>query len=653
MKVEPGPGIAHTYDEVKIPQTWTRVAAMMPMRNTIRVRWLLSLVCTSIVLGCGTPRRRSPVEEPPRIERIEAPHPILVGSVVRVSGISLDRVGREPVLEVLHGPTQITLPAVPHDDRWAFSFVVSEELVFALGEEVADVDLVLSGNSVRTEAYRTSWQLASELPLRVDGAPGGDVSRNETWVLRGDGFISPTEGETTAHFSGTFTRDVDGVVTVVDARTAVTQLERSARDRGVMVLTTDLGGLWPGTFDGTLEIDSTLRNGFARSSGEIPVQLRFGEPQLFSVEPTMASVGQLLRVRGSGFLGGRDRPTEATLIRIDGTFTPRDGTAFAFGPVELVPRFESGSEVRLVLETEVSEGRLVARLFGQARGVFEGRAAPIVISGSDEVTGAAVPFRFVLGPVTQVVYLRFLPGFYDSLGRFGLASAASGPIEEAIARRIEGIYEHYRLDVRLEEPDDFDQTAYSVVEIGGPDPNGKGLFGYDSTPGKDVGNLRLFDRIGGANAEIQSDGSRGYGGVFVDSLLWWSSHPELPGTRPPNSPMPDPLFDELFEPVRFEPATFDEVRGVGEPERVARVQRAIEALASIIGETIAHELGHSLGMAQPYGSPTSFHNDFDGDGCLMDYGGNRPLGERSEQPGYARTVFCHDEPQYMREILGM
>jgi hypothetical protein len=254
--------------------------------------------------------------------------------------------------------------------------------------------------------------------------------------------------------------------------------------------------------------------------------------------------------------------------------------------------------------------------------------------------------------VRQVVHLRFLPGFYDSLERFGLGSAAGGPIEEAIVQRIESIFEGVNLDVRLEEPDDFDPTAFAIVEIGGPDPNGNGLFGYDNSPGKDIGNVRLFDRIGGANAETQADGYPGYGGVFVESMLWWSTHPDLPFERPLSSPEPDPLFDELFDPVRNERATLAEVQGAGDAARVADVRRALDALASIIGETASHEIGHSLGMAQPYGSSTAFHNDFDGDGCLMDRGGERPLGERSQQPGFARSTFCYDEPGYLLEILG-
>jgi hypothetical protein len=213
------------------------------------------------------------------------------------------------------------------------------------------------------------------------------------------------------------------------------------------------------------------------------------------------------------------------------------------------------------------------------------------------------------------------------------------------------IYLPWSVDLRFDEPDDFSRASYSVVEIGGPDPNGVGLFGYDNTPGKDIGNLRLFDSIGGTNAETQMDGFPGYGGVFVESFLYWSENPGLPGDAPGGAPDPDPLFDMIFDPVRESPATRAEARGEGEAERVAAVAAAIRALGSIIGETTSHEIGHSLGMAQPYGSPTVYHNDFNGDGCIMDSGGDRPLGERMALDGFTTTMFCYDHPMYLEEVL--
>ena len=293
---------------------------------------------------------------------------------------------------------------------------------------------------------------------------------------------------------------------------------------------------------------------------------------------------------------------------------------------------------------------MVASLFGAQRGVLAGTATPVAIRGTAELAGTPVPFSLTLGRIRQVVELRFLPGWYESLTHLGLG-AAETQVVEGIAARIESIYAGYAVDVRTSAVTDYAPSAYAIVEIGGPDPNGSGLFGYDNSAGKDVGNLRLFDHIGGANAETQMDGFPGYGGVFVESMLWWSSHPELASTRPTGAPSPEPLFDEVFDPVRASPATYEEAMGTGDPARVAVVTRAIRALSSLVGETTAHELGHSLGLAQPNGDPTAFHDVGDGDGCLMDAGSARPLGERMAEPGFATTHFCYDEPDYLASIL--
>ena len=104
--------------------------------------------------------------------------------------------------------------------------------------------------------------------------------------------------------------------------------------------------------------------------------------------------------------------------------------------------------------------------------------------------------------------------------------------------------------------------------------------------------------------------------------------------------------------MRAHPATPAELAGTGTPARHAVVQRALRALGSIIGETTSHELGHSLGLAQPDGPPTAFHDMGDDLGCLMESGGARPLGERAAEPDFTETHFCYDAPAYLDRILG-
>ena len=98
-------------------------------------------------------------------------------------------------------------------------------------------------------------------------------------------------------------------------------------------------------------------------------------------------------------------------------------------------------------------------------------------------------------------------------------------------------YEGIPVEFQTEQPTEFDPAAYAILDVGGPDPNGQGLFGYDNTPGKDIGNLRLHDHVGGANAQGAEDGY-GYGGVFIESFLYFSEHPPFTGDPPPSSPLP-------------------------------------------------------------------------------------------------------------------
>lgn len=615
----------------------------------------LALPCFALALLACDPSTPPPVDGGPASEVVIldaiVATPALEGTPIAIRGLGLDLLGLDARLSIeeADGASSV-LEAEPSDDDERV-FLLSVAAIEALGPGIHEVDVVAFGNGLASQPYAITLRIVSDLPVDLFETPRGEVHRNDVAVLNGNGILAPTEGDLTARFVGTFTPDAGGGAAPIDVTLPVAPLERIDRERGVVVLTTDLGGLQPGTFDGTIQLHSQLRSGTTSDSAAIPTTLHFNPPDLYTLDPTEATVGQILHVRGAGFLGGPDRPDETTLIRLEGVFTPAGGEPpEPFGPQELVPAWVSGTEVQLVVEPAIRRDVLASALFGHARGTFMGTATPITIRGVEELEGASVPFGFVLGPVRQVVYVRFLPGFYSSLVSFGLAQAAP-EVEARVEERMMEIFASWNVDLRFDEPDDYVRTAYSLVEIGGPDPNGVGLFGYDNSPGKDIGNLRLFDAIGGTNAETQMDGYPGYGGVFVESFLYWSDHPGLPGERPPGSPDPDPLFDEVFDPVRSRAATRSEARGEGSGDRRAEVLAAIRALGSIIGETTSHEIGHSLGMAQPYGSPTVYHNDFDGEGCLMDSGGNRPLDERMALPSASTSHFCHDHPDYLDEIL--
>ena len=614
------------------------------MRN--RLIWGLSLC----LVGCGPEAPPDGGLDPPIILSATAPSPALEGSAIEVRGLGLDRLGLDARLALDREGAPITVLEVVPGAEDSLIFLLNADAVAQLGPGFHSVDLRATGNGLESDPYALELRIVQELPVDLFEVPSGEAHHNDVAVFNGNGIITATEGTLHAHFLGTYTLDAGGS-SPVDALVPVTPLERTGRERGVGVLTTDIGGLQPGTFTGTIQLRSVLIGGARSESAALSTTLHFNPPDLYSLDPVEATVGQILTISGAGFLGGAERPDEATLIRLEGMFIPAGGEPpEAFGPEEIVPRWLSGAQVQFVVEPAIRRDVLASELFGHARGTFMGQATPIVIRGREELEGTPVPFGFVLGPVRQVVYVRFLPGFYSSLAAFGLALAAP-EVEATVQARMEAIYASWNVDLRFDEPDDYVATAYAVLEVGGPDPNGVGLFGYDNTPGKDIGNLRLFDSIGGTNADTQMDGFPGYGGVFVESFLYWSEHPDLPGERPRGAPDPDPMFDAIFDPVRSQPASRAEARGEGDAARNQQVADAISALGSIVGETSSHELGHSLGMAQPFGAPTLYHNDFDGEGCLMDSGGSRPLGERMGLPAFSTTSFCHDHPDYLDEIL--
>jgi hypothetical protein len=197
-------------------------------------------------------------------------------------------------------------------------------------------------------------------------------------------------------------------------------------------------------------------------------------------------------------------------------------------------------------------------------------------------------------------------------------------------------------------PEDF--AEYSVIEIGGTDPNGVGLLGLDNTAGKDTGNLRLDDVIGGENASSGEQGYYVYGGVFLRSFTAFS----------PSLSQEDlyisPWFDTLFSP--FMPALggtpVDATEWPGGP-RAQQIQSATLAMGNLIGHTVTHEIGHSLGLTfypEDLEAPTErFHNEGDQPNAIMDGGQRRPFEERAEVDGQGPATFLPQNRAYLESIL--
>ena len=237
------------------------------------------------------------------------------------------------------------------------------------------------------------------------------------------------------------------------------------------------------------------------------------------------------------------------------------------------------------------------------------------------------------------MFLKVLPGFEDALAQFGLhhfVASVKARIMEVVNRDYVGV----NIEFVFERPGEYEYVEYTVVELGGFDPNNAGLLGLDNTEGKDVGNLRFNDVIGGFNALSEQQGFYAYGGVFLSSFFQFSeSHSDS------DSLMAHSAFDDVFgslaPPLGGQPALEHEFGA-------AHVLQAVRALGSLIGNTLSHEVGHALGLANIDGR---FHNEGDTPNWIMDAGGYRPFEERAELNGLGPEVFSPTNRQYLEQIL--
>ncbi|HEY0990513.1 MAG TPA: hypothetical protein VGD80_25845, partial [Kofleriaceae bacterium] len=369
-------------------------------------------------------------------------------------------------------------------------------------------------------------------------------------------------------------------------------------------------------------------------------------------EPPAASLGQFVFVHGGGFVGGE--PGALTEIELSGTLR-RTGGAVVSVQMTWIPEFVGGRLVRYVLNPDDALGHALD--LRSETGELTGTVTPVVSYRGARVRGRSRPVSFAIAPVKQVVYLDFAPSYTEGLRDFGLR-AVDGRVRERILAVCREAYRGVNIEFRTAPPIDF--AWFATVELVGVDPNDQGLFGYDNSPGKDTGNLRLYDRLGGVNAQIQEDGYPGFGGVFVRSLMGFSQHP---GALARSVDGADPMFDQVFDPFRpdrgGEPIRAADLAGAvsalvdgagcpghGRPHQIAC---AIFVLGNLVGGTVAHEVGHSLGLANPY--QDGFHDPGDAPDRLMDAGEARPFAERAQLMGQGPAVFCDDEYAYLRRIL--
>jgi len=506
----------------------------------------------------------------------------------------------------------------------------------------------------RSEPLGVTLQIRQHLTPALQAVGSGIVHLNTKVPVEGGGLLlGGSEGTTTVELKGCFlAAGTTGSCSSAGIQVAAKQVVQPERDgvrrRGWFEFAPAIAGIRPGTFEGTLRLQNLHVDGHSEASATLAASFQLQQTHLDALAPAAVSLGEYLDLQGAGFVDS------GTLIHFQGSFTPKGGAPLPL-TLDLVPGYQDGNTVRYVMEEGQGVGAAVD--LRTTWGTLAGTWTPTVVWKKDQVEGQGATLSVQVAPVKQVVWVRFSQAWSESLRLFGL-SAGDAAIRKRILEVMARDYKGINIEFRTEEPTDF--KLYAKIDIAGRDPNGLGLLGYDNTPGKDVDNMRLYDWVGGVNALTQQDGYPGYGGVFLESLLGFSEHPPS-GVQ--KSPLKTALFDQIFDPFRPDQGTelstsealaavADSSEGCPDPsDRIRQAGCAIRILGNIVGSTASHEFGHSLGLANPYGGPTDYHNPGDLPNRLMESGSDRPFTERAELNGDGPAVFCDDEYTYLSKIL--
>ncbi len=533
------------------------------------------------------------------------------------------------------------------------------------GQAAVLVDSYIDRSHHVTSPLDVTFDLSNSATPSLQSVSSGTMFVNDTVTLLGDDFLLGTaEGTTHVVLDGCFTPTSQTAKPDCSTGTPVSAVDLPAqpsspwdRTRAQFIFSPVIGGIHPGHFDGTLKVVNMLAGGPAQG-GSVPFAVTLAKPSILGFTPASASLGQYVEISGGGFIGAAS--DEVTLIHLVGQFVPdRAPTQMVPVDLRLVTSFVQGTHARYVLDETDALGKALVNIGGirYGAGQFSGQASPILRKGTDEEDGTASDVQLAVAPVRQVVWLNFLPSYVDSLSLYGL-QLGDDLIRQHVLLLAERDYEGVNIEFRLDEPTDF--ALYTEVDIAGPDPNDEGLFGYDNTPGKDTNNERLFDKIGGVNATTQEDGSPGYGGVFAEQFLGFSMHPVA---QVEGLPDPSALFDRIFDPIRPDTgrsASANEISSAAmladgsscpaaSNDRAGQINCGLFVLGNLVGTTLTHELGHSLGLADPDGE--LFHDPGDQPNRLMDSGDARPFEERAELMSQGPARFCDAEFTYLQAVL--
>jgi hypothetical protein len=645
---------------------------------------VVSLLALLLPTACAEPGTKTPVQvkEWHDMEvRFVFPSLVLPGSRLWIEG--------GPFPDESFGPTEVVLEGTfHHDDGFVHVFEsltairaradriyvdLSDEVFLRIcgGQKRAGSLLVsvwVRSTSLHSGLEYTSGTLPTDLVTKLEIEPELNSVQADPFVyLEGkltftgkNLLLSADEGESLAVVEGCLLPDgaagpceTNGV-SIGPVELPLTDPDPRTRDGGTVVLPSHVFGVHPASFSGTIRLRNRLLSGSSGDSAMLPLDVELLEVELTQVTTTVSSLGGFVDIHGHAFAP----PDEgcSTTFSLQGTWTPDGQSAQAIDLI-WIPQIDSGDLARHVLDEQADLGDLID--LKTSRGLVDADLTAHVCCGAECEDSNTVPIRLEILPVLQKVVLSYQDSYASALAHWGL-SGVDAAIRDRALEVIRDLYVGIHLE--LEEGTVSDYKLFSRVEIHGFDPNGFGLLGYDNSTGKDVGNLRLHDVLGGRNAMTQEDGYPGYGGVFLHSFFGLSQNPP---TGVPSMEIADPLFDRIFDPFRpdrkgtpvnaqeaaaFTPVTAGWTCVTVGSNRLERVACAVYALGTLLGTTLAHEIGHSLGLAQPY-VEGAFHNPGDAPLRLMDAGNARSFLERAGLSNAGFEAFCAEDFLYLRAVL--
>ncbi|MBW1808386.1 MAG: hypothetical protein JRJ87_09345 [Deltaproteobacteria bacterium] len=622
------------------------------------IYWLIG-VLFGCLYGCTSTPSTLPDGSLPEltINRVE-PATVLPGSLIKVFGQGFvgENEGSLIVLLERVGISRMISPDRINDGE--LNFTIDQATFGMLGgpgrfEGVLKVQVDYAAGTSQSAESPVDWSLTQTLQPQLSSfSPaheGGPVYLGSQATASGSGFLMGSkkedgsvvgEGVTELRISGKFTpeggQEQDWSGACILSTTSV------MRDNLNGPFPAECIGIKPGTFEGDVSVVNIHIDDLEVAGNTLSgVSIELGPTVLTRVTPTQAARGQWIEMSGRGFVSGK----ATTVVVIDGTFTTNDNEVINYhgeDALSIVPEVISGDTMNYVLRV-VSDGKGGVTGLGSRAGVLSGTATPVVYWNNEEQIGIPLPsgIDFTVLPQKQVIFIKYLPGFTDALRVFGLRN-----VEHLIRQRIFEVVQRDYLGINVEfretRPTDF--IEYAVIEIGGQDPNDRDLIGLDNTMGKDIGNVVFDDVVGGWNADSAEVGTAAFGGVFISSYLGFSPSSDQP------MPLAVDLFDDIFGP--FMPSQGGQKVEDGElpnGDRADEIGLAILSLANMIGNTLTHEMGHTMGLAA--GPAELFHNIEPQENQIMDAGIYRDFEERAELNGKGPAIWTIENRAYLERVL--